>query len=52
MAVRLPIALGTTAESCLNQQAQFDLWHAEQGRKRLHVTRLAGSNFLVHERKR
>lgn len=41
MAVRLSIAFDTTAESWLNQQTQFDLWHAEQGRKQLHVTRLA-----------
>lgn len=41
MAVRLSIAFDTTAESWLFQQTQFDLWHAEQGRKQLHVTRLA-----------
>jgi addiction module HigA family antidote len=41
MAVRLSIAFGTTAESWLNQQTQFDLWHAEQSRKQLRVTRLA-----------
>lgn len=41
MAVRLSIAFDTTAESWLNQQSQFDLWHAEQGRKSLRVTRLA-----------
>jgi antitoxin HigA-1 len=41
MAVRLSIAFDTTAESWLNQQMQFDLWHAERGRKQLHVTRLA-----------
>ena len=41
MAVRLSIAFDTTAESWLNQQAQFDLWHAEQSRKRLRVTRIA-----------
>jgi addiction module HigA family antidote len=41
MAVRLSIAFDTTAESWLNQQTQFDLWHAEQGRKQLHVTRHA-----------
>ncbi len=41
MAVRLSIAFDTTAESWLNQQTQFDLWHAEQTRKRLRVTRLA-----------
>ena len=41
MAVRLSIAFGTTAESWLNQQTQYDLWHVEQSRKRLRVTRLA-----------
>lgn len=41
MAVRLSIAFDTTAESWLNQQTQFDLWHAEQSRNRLRVTRLA-----------
>jgi antitoxin HigA-1 len=41
MAVRLSIAFDTTAESWLNQQTQFDLWHVEQGRKKLNVTRLA-----------
>lgn len=32
MAIRLSLAFETTAESWLNQQAQYDLWHA--GRKR------------------
>src|SRR3990172_1103916 len=41
MAVRLSIAFDTTAESWINQQTQYDLWHAEQGRKQLRVTRLA-----------
>src|SRR5438552_14337011 len=41
MAIRLSIAFGTSAESWLNQQTQFDLWHAEQGRKRLRVMKLA-----------
>jgi plasmid maintenance system antidote protein VapI len=41
MAVRLSIAFDTTAESWLNQQTQYDLWHAEQSRKQLRVTRLA-----------
>ncbi|MBI1726507.1 MAG: HigA family addiction module antidote protein [Candidatus Rokubacteria bacterium] len=41
MAIRLSIASGTSAESWLNQQTQYDLWHAEQGRKQLRVTRLA-----------
>ncbi|MBI4001304.1 MAG: HigA family addiction module antidote protein [Nitrospira defluvii] len=33
MAVRLSIAFDTTAESWMNQQIQYDLWHAEQHRK-------------------
>ena len=41
MAVRLSIAFGTSAESWLNQQTQYDLWHAEQHRKRLRVMKLA-----------
>lgn len=41
MAVRLSMAFGTSAESWLNQQTQYDLWHAEQFRKQLRVTRLA-----------
>ena len=30
MAVRLSIAFGTSAESWLNQQTQYDLWQAEK----------------------
>ncbi len=30
MAIRLSKAFGTTAESWLNQQMQYDLWQAEQ----------------------
>ena len=41
MAVRLSIAFGTSAESWLNQQNQYDLWRAEQRRKQLHVMKLA-----------
>jgi antitoxin HigA-1 len=41
MAVRLSIAFGTSAESWMNQQMQYDLWHAERQRKKLKVTRLA-----------
>ncbi len=37
MAVRLSIAFRTSAESWLNQQAQYDLWRAERGRNRLRV---------------
>jgi len=40
MAVRLSLAFGTSAESWLNQQTQYDLWQAEKDRKRLKVERL------------
>jgi antitoxin HigA-1 len=43
MAIRLSIAFDTSAESWLNQQLQYDLWHAEKNRKRLHVVRLAAA---------
>jgi addiction module HigA family antidote len=43
MAVRLSIALGTSAESWLNQQVQYDLWHAERNRKRLRVEKLTAA---------
>ena len=41
MAVRLSIAFGTSAESWMNQQTQYDLARAERKRKRLKVARLA-----------
>ncbi len=40
MAVRLSIAFGTSAESWLNQQTQYDLWHVEQQRKHFRVAKL------------
>ena len=40
MAVRLSLAFGTSSESWLNQQSQYDLWFAEKDRKRLKVERL------------
>jgi addiction module HigA family antidote len=43
MAVRLSIALGTSAESWLSQQIQYDLWHAEKSRKALRVRRLTAA---------
>ena len=43
MAVRLSIAFNTSAERWLHQQLQYDLWHAEKGRKSLHVARLPGA---------
>jgi addiction module HigA family antidote len=30
MAIRLSIAFNTSAESWMNQQLQYDLWHAEK----------------------
>lgn len=41
MAVRISKAFDTTAESWLRQQLQYDLWHAEQSRKKIRVRRLA-----------
>lgn len=43
MAVRLSIAFETSAESWLNQQTQYDLWQAEQNRKKLKVTKLSAA---------
>jgi len=43
MAIRLSIAFDSSAESWLNQQLQYDLWHAEKSRKRLRVTRLTAA---------
>jgi len=42
-AVRLSLAFGTSAESWLNQQTQYDLWHVERRRKRLHVAKLSAA---------
>ena len=33
LAIRLAAALGGTAESCLNMQTAYDLWHAEKKRR-------------------
>jgi addiction module HigA family antidote len=43
MAVRLSIAFDTSAQSWLNQQTQYDLWLAEQNRKRLKVRKLSAA---------
>ena len=43
MAVRLSIAFDTSAESWLNQQLQFDLWHAEKHRDSLNVVKLSAA---------
>lgn len=44
MAVRLSMAFNTSAESWLNQQLQFDLYHAERNRKKLRVARLSAAS--------
>ena len=41
MAVRLSMAFGTSSDSWLNQQTQYDLWQAEQNRKNLRVKKLS-----------
>jgi addiction module HigA family antidote len=43
MAVRLSLAFGTSSESWLNQQTQYDLWEAEKKRKRLNVKKLSAA---------
>ena len=40
IAIRLSQAFDTTAESWLNQQAQYDLWLARQNQQALQVERL------------
>jgi addiction module HigA family antidote len=43
MAIRLSKAFGTTAESWLNQQVQYDLWLAEQNAKDINVEQLTAA---------
>jgi addiction module HigA family antidote len=43
MAIRLSKAFGTTAESWLNQQVQYDLWVAKQSMGDLQVERLSAA---------
>ena len=43
MAIRLSLAFGTTAESWLHQQLQYDLWQAEKNRRKLRVARLSAA---------
>jgi addiction module HigA family antidote len=43
MAVRLSLAFGTSSESWLNQQAQYDLWEAEKKRNKLNVKKLSAA---------
>lgn len=41
MAIRLSLAFDTSAESWLNQQAQYDLWLARRNQEKFTVRRLA-----------
>jgi len=41
MAVRLSLAFGTSAESRLNHQLQYDLWQVQKQRKSLRVVKFA-----------
>lgn len=41
MAVRLSMAFGTSAESWLNLQTQYDLWQVKRQRKGMRVVRFA-----------
>ena len=43
MAIRLGKAFGTSPESWLNQQVQYDLWEAEQRATKLQVKRLVAA---------
>ena len=43
MAIRLSKAFGTSAESWLNQQVQYDLWLAEQNAKNIKVKELSAA---------
>jgi addiction module HigA family antidote len=43
MAIRLSIAFDTSAESWLRQQLYYDLWHAEQHRREIHVEKLTAA---------
>jgi len=43
MAIRLSKAFGTSPESWLNQQVQFDLWEAEQHAKNLKIKKLVAA---------
>jgi antitoxin HigA-1 len=43
MAIRLSLAFDTSAESWMAQQAQYDLWVAEQTLDHIHVERLSAA---------
>ena len=43
MAMRLSQAFGGSPESWLQQQMQYDLWHARQARKEVPIRRFAAA---------
>ena len=43
MAIRLSKAFGTSAESWLSQQAQYDLWVAEKSLRKIKVEKLSAA---------
>ncbi len=43
MALRLSMAFDTSPESWLNQQAQYELWLARKGARRLRVKKLSAA---------
>jgi plasmid maintenance system antidote protein VapI len=43
MALRLSMAFGTSPESWLNQQIQYDLWSAKKDKKKLRVKKLCAA---------
>ena len=43
MALRLSMAFDTSPESWLNQQVQYDLWHARKAKKQLRVKKLCAA---------
>ena len=43
MAIRLSEAFGGSAESWLQQQMQYDLWHAQKGRTEIPVRRFVAA---------
>jgi addiction module HigA family antidote len=47
IALRLSIALGSSAESWLGHQAAYDLWEMEQHKDELHVVPLFASTVVT-----
>jgi len=47
MAIRLSLAFDTSAESWLNQQAQYDLWLARQNQRTFKIERLFAAQQAI-----